>query len=153
LKTRILAAAAVIALFITAPVSALSDEDFAELTGRQVTQDITIAVTQFSELGPVWQAPYEAVIDFLDTVAQAELRVKAVTFPECLGLYRDTLVLGLDLLEESIEIVGRAAGVADDADRAAFSATGPAGYNLLTVTAPSILAVADCSQTLPEDVA
>ncbi len=149
---RILALTASL-LLVAAPVSALTDEDFAELTGRQVTTDITVAVTQFQELGPVWQAPYEAVIDFLDTVAQAEIRVKAVTFPTCLHLYRDTLLLGLDLLGASIEVVGKAAGVADDADRAAFSALGPAGYVLLTDTAPSILAVADCGQTLPDDVA
>jgi hypothetical protein len=149
---RILALAASLFL-VAAPVSALTDEDFAELTGRQVTTDITVAVTQFQELGPVWQAPYEAVIDFLDTVEQAEIRVKAVVFPTCLHLYRDTLLLGLDLLGASIEVVGKAAGVADDADRAAFSALGPAGYVLLTDTAPSILAVADCGQTLPDDVA
>ncbi len=139
-------------LLMAAPVSALTDEDFAELTGRQVTQDVTVAVEAFSALGPVWTAPYEAIADFLAEVEDARARVRSVTFPECLDLYRDTLVLGLDLLHESIVVVGAAAGVADDADRAAFSATGPAGYVMLTETAPAILAVADCSQQLPEDV-
>lgn len=152
MKKRLLAIAASL-LLVAAPASALSDEDYAAMVGRDVTLEVTVAVTRFQELGPVWTAPFEAVIDFLDTMETAELRVRNTAFPECLYLYRDTLILGLDLLEESIEIVGRAAGVADDADRAGFGATGPAGYNLLTVTAPALLAVADCSQDLPPDVA
>jgi hypothetical protein len=139
-------------LLVAAPVSALTDEDFAELVGRQVALDVRVAVLRFDALGPVWTAPYEAVVEFLDDVDGAILKVKAVTFPECLHLYRDTTLLGLELLKESIEVIGAAAGVADDADRAAFTATGPAGYTLLTQTAPALLVVADCSVVLPADV-
>lgn len=152
MKKRLLALAAALLLAIPVPTQAISDEDFAELTVLQVTLDVTLAVEVIAEAGPVWLAPYEAIADFLDTVEEGISKVEALTVPQCLSLWHDTVLLGLRMLEVSIRTVGEAAGTADDTHRAIFSATGPTGYSLLTDTAPALLEVADCSVVVEPDV-
>lgn len=153
MKKRLLALAAALLLAIPVPTQAISDEDFAELTVLQVTLDVTLAVESISEAGPVWLAPYEAIADFLDTVEEGISKVEALSVPQCLTLWHDTVLLSLRMLEVSIRTVGEAAGVADDQDRAIFAATGPTGYSLLTDTAPALLEVADCTVVVEPEVA
>lgn len=136
-------------LLVASPVSALTEEDWAEVTVRQVTLDVTLAVADLGTSGAVWAAPYEAIVALLDVTEDGIARVSALTVPDCMTLWRDAVLLGLRMLRASVEVVGRAAGVADDADRAAFAASGPAGYALLVETAPALLDVAVCDVTLP----
>ncbi len=152
MKKRLLAIAAALML-VAAPATAISDEDFADLTVRQVTLDVTLAVQAISEAGPVWLAPYDAIAGFLDTVEVGIAKVEGLTIPECLSLWRDTVLLSLRMLEVSIQTVGEAAGTADDTHRAIFAATGPTGYELLTITAPALLEVADCTVVVEPEVA
>lgn len=151
MKKRLLAIAAALML-VAAPATAISDEDFAELTVLQVTIDVTLAVEAISETGAVWLAPYEAIVDFLDVTTDGIARVEALKVPECLTLWRDTVLLSLRMLEVSIQTVGEAAGTADDTHRAIFAATGPTGYSLLTDTAPALFEIADCTVVVEPDV-
>ena len=155
MKRRLLAIGAAALLLLanlSSSVQAISDEDFAELTVRQVTLGVVIAVETISESGAVWLAPYEAIADFLDTVEEGISKVEALSVPQCLTLWHDTVLLSLRMLEVSIRTVGEAAGVADDQDRAIFAATGPTGYSLLTDTAPALLEVADCTVVVEPNV-
>jgi hypothetical protein len=142
---RIATIALSLLLLVSYPATAaVSDEDFAELIVRQVTLEVTVKVTNLSAEGSIWEVPYDVIEDFAVTLDESIGKVDALRVPECLSLWLDTVRLSLRMLSESVTAVGHAAHAADDIDRAIFAATGPKGYELLTDTAPALLAVAAC---------
>jgi len=140
-------AALLLGLLVLLPVSNVmanvSDEDYAVITVRTLTDKIKIEVDDLSTQN-IWTLPYQVIADFDKLVDDGLVTVKALDVPECLAIWEHAVELGLEMLAKSIQVVGEAMNVPTDDDKIVFAATGPPGYVMLTETAPALLDASYC---------
>jgi len=143
-KRRLLAIAAALML-VAAPVTAApSPEDVV----ADVTTAVDTAITEMVQAAQasqtsLWQVPYRTIADIDRIIDEGLVAVEALTVPECQQRWIDTVRVALILLDETFEVVGRAAGQPDTIDQEMVSAFS-GGYTLLVVVAPLLHDTADC---------